>query len=295
MSSMEYVMERVESTLSRMDTIDDVETIAGFPVVVGKKENPFKRGFQDSKLQLEARLSAAGIEPLAVVPSAWWDSIVSRSGLIDVDPSQKYEFRMPVGYSDRLISLRNRLSIGVGAMIGSGVLVGAYVGSFVFGASLAAPLFAAFPAIAIGAATTALAYRLVFRAEVVARIFSWRGRLVRDVLSRRRGYDSGSPVDFTFPTPPGDVVEVLKKVRDAELNVRVAAEPAAFSFSVDPVLYVASKMTDRIIELREARARAMADPIIYVRIGEAVAVLAQFGDFPIEKRVVDSVVGLERS
>jgi hypothetical protein len=100
-------------------------------------------------------------------------------------------------------------------------------------------------------------------------------------------------VTITFPEPPADVVEVLRRVKATDLSVRVASEPSALSLSTDPILYVADSLTRRDVEMRESRARAGADPIVYVRLGEAVAILAQFGDFPIEKRVIDSVIARE--
>lgn len=41
---------------------------------------------------------------------------------------------------------------------------------------------------------------------------------------------------------------------------------------------------------REQRA-IRRDPILYLSMGSAVAIIGQFGDFPIEKEIVDRVAG----
>lgn len=287
MSSIGYVRERVDEALSRMGTVDDVEVISGFPVRTGKKENPFVRGFQDSRIQLEARLRAKGVEPMAVVPLSWWDEIVSRSGLVDVDTTARYEFRIDLDLIGRIVSLRNALAGAIGVGTGLATIGAAYTIGGMPALTVAAGL-----SILPGAGATWAAVRYLLRAETMVRAFDMRGGLLPRVLFRsEKKWPEGEPVEITFPPPPADVVEVLRKTAETGFDVRVAAERSAVAFSIDPVLYVADQITRREIILRERRARVAADPIVYVRLGEAVAILAQFGDFPIEKRVIDSVVG----
>lgn len=92
---------------------------------------------------------------------------------------------------------------------------------------------------------------------------------------------------LVLPVPPADVAAILLKC--AGLPLKVAAVAEAISFKETP-----SELLRREVARREAEARRreaiMADPIVYVEHETAVAVIAQFGDFPIEQEVVDAVV-----
>ncbi len=89
------------------------------------------------------------------------------------------------------------------------------------------------------------------------------------------GVDGGTTaISVQFPKPPSDVAEVLKKAGDMNLYVSVAADPAAITLNRDEIVR-------RIQDFA-------ADPVIYVVSGDMVAILAQFGDFPDEKDVVEA-------
>lgn len=117
-----------------------------------------------------------------------------------------------------------------------------------------------------------------------------------------RSYDRTTMIRVGFPEPPLDVQQVLHKARKLEL--KVAAVPEAILFAEDPVPVVArhlKKIEDakeqdrkqveaRRRELEEARKRALRyDPIIYTEFGTAAAVIAQFGDFAIEKKIIEAI------
>lgn len=91
-------------------------------------------------------------------------------------------------------------------------------------------------------------------------------------------------VQLVMPIPPADVADTLLKARDLDLKVATVAE--AIAFKETP-----AEIYDRMAVVREARAKALRDdPIIYFEQGCAVAIVAQFGDFPVEKEVVDRIV-----
>jgi hypothetical protein len=102
-------------------------------------------------------------------------------------------------------------------------------------------------------------------------------------------------VGIRLPTPPEDVVETLKKIAVLP-GIKVAAEPGAVGFSKSPTEIIAERMREEWEEEAREAARIRAlDPIIYLEEGPAVAIVAQFGDFPMEKALVDAVVSRQIS
>jgi len=94
---------------------------------------------------------------------------------------------------------------------------------------------------------------------------------------------------LVLPDPPADVVATLVKAADAKVPMKVAAVADAVSFKESP-----SQIAGNYIAEQEAIARRLRDdPIIYTELPHATAILAQFGDFPIERELVDRVVSAE--
>ncbi len=97
-----------------------------------------------------------------------------------------------------------------------------------------------------------------------------------------------------LPTPPADVVATLLKARTLALNV--AAVPEAVRFVQSPTeLYTSATVNPQDEWARRQGYADYADwvkrdPIVFHDHGTASAIIAQFGDFPIEKEVVDMVV-----
>ncbi|MCI0566279.1 hypothetical protein L0Y46_03725 [bacterium] len=87
------------------------------------------------------------------------------------------------------------------------------------------------------------------------------------------GRDTGSDiVTVRFPEPPADVVEVLDRARGEGYRINVATVPRAIGLDYEGISY--------------GVAQKLVDPVIYVRECGMVAVLAQFGDFKVEKKVI---------
>src|SRR6185312_897478 len=100
---------------------------------------------------------------------------------------------------------------------------------------------------------------------------------------------------FRFNLPPASeqVKAVLLKLRDEDL--RVASVPEALEI---PRLYqAAANMADHtwqvLIDARKQARRerwaAIRDPVFYLEDNGVVAIIAQYGDFPIEKELIDRV------
>jgi hypothetical protein len=92
---------------------------------------------------------------------------------------------------------------------------------------------------------------------------------------------------LVMPVPPPEVAEVLLKAKGLDLKVATVAE--AIAFKETP-----SELYRRVRSAEEARARWLRDdPIVYFEVGTATAIIAQFGDFPIEQEVVARVLAAE--
>lgn len=104
---------------------------------------------------------------------------------------------------------------------------------------------------------------------------------------RNHGYQVEATL--VLPPPPADVAEILCKAVKLSTAIKVAAVAEAISFAESPFDLLDRHRKD----LEEDRLRELArqsDPIVYTEYGTATAVIAQFGEFPIEKEVVDAVV-----
>lgn len=115
-----------------------------------------------------------------------------------------------------------------------------------------------------------------------------------------RTYYYSTPIaQLQLPDPPADVAAILRKARFMVLTV--AAEPAAIGFAQTPAQIVnRSRQLAADARYSDAWARRrgyndMADwvarcPIISTDHGNATAIIAQFGNFPIEKALVDATI-----
>lgn len=88
-----------------------------------------------------------------------------------------------------------------------------------------------------------------------------------------------------LPQPPADVAAKLIATTNAGLKLKVAAEAGAIGFKES-----LGDLRKQALSEEARRIAAMADPIIYTEEGTATAIIAQFGDFPIERAVVEAVV-----
>lgn len=99
---------------------------------------------------------------------------------------------------------------------------------------------------------------------------------------------------LVLPDPPEAVAAILCKAQ--KLGLKVAAVAEAISFVETPSEIV--KRSNVSAKDLWAQARGYADhadwvkrdPIVTAEYGSATAIIAQFGDFPIEKEVVDAVL-----
>lgn len=71
------------------------------------------------------------------------------------------------------------------------------------------------------------------------------------------------------------------------LNVAAVPEAIRFDQSISSIFF------SHVIEQVRYEEALRRDPIVYVEQSPATAILAQFGDFPIERELVDRVVAAQ--
>ncbi len=104
---------------------------------------------------------------------------------------------------------------------------------------------------------------------------------------------SGPQATLILPDPPTDVAEILVKAQ--ALPLTVAAVPEAIRFAETTTEMIAASSHPKDLWAQEQGYADYADwvkrdPIIFTNHGSATAVIAQFGEFPIEQQIVDAAV-----
>lgn len=121
----------------------------------------------------------------------------------------------------------------------------------------------------------------------------WKGFLERMFPSGASGApnEDGWKATLVLPEPPADVAEVLIKAQP--LKLQVAAVPEAIRFAETPTELLNQNPKDAWAQAQGYEDYAdwlKRDPIVFTEHGTASAIIAQFGDFPIEQEVLDTVV-----
>ena len=106
--------------------------------------------------------------------------------------------------------------------------------------------------------------------------------------------NSGLKVKVKFPKPPQSVKETLLKVHKANLKTMLTADKGAIKLETDVFALLLSKVKEEQKKAAEFERRRLAilaaDPIIWIQEGSCVAIIAQYGNFPVEKKVVEQVL-----
>lgn len=256
--------------------------------------------FSRSRGVLREKLERAKITPLATIPKTAFDHICSRSGLFRLTPDKDGTITVSLAAVDKIEKdvdfnvetitilgwlLTTILGAVIGAVISSPDLGSRFAGGFlgligsgIIGGGIIWPMIHAilkpnFRQNAIRQFTNRP------HAEILKDLFP-------DGMNPKPAKEGVGKTTLILPTPPEDVARILIKAR--EFSLQVAAVPDAISFAESPEQIIRKEIGKR----EEARRleRLLADPIIYLEYGNAVAVIAQFGDFPIEQSIVNEVV-----
>jgi hypothetical protein len=252
-------------------------------------------GYRDNALTLRKKLEGVGVTPLAVITTTAWNALVDKAGLFILVPDRYGCVFISHDLVRKLRGNANIRSHGWLALFPPAIIL-AIIGQFFEWSFEPAMLWTC---AAAGLAT--LVAGVVAITEVESKRSKARYRravvnylathdwpqVLRDLL-RGNGY-GGQPVHITLPDPPIDVADILCRLPRTELTVHIAAEAGAISLK-HGLKDVFDEAYDGLLAHEEALRK---DPIIYVQQGMAVAIVAQFGDFPIERALIDDVLASE--
>lgn len=256
--------------------------------------------------ELRVKLMEAGVVPLAILPAKAWYELCDRSGLYLLFPNKHGGVALN---SDVVQRLRAESATLVDWC------VGVVVGFLVTAASYASLSYSSMDASVLATmalALGALAMWVGVRASCVllkdrrfarnARDYlasrSW-AEVLADLAPSRRIYGGNDwhQTKLELPAPPVSVAEILIRAQRGGLTLRIAAEADAVSFQGG----VEKMLGDEYRRMLRAEEAIRRDPIVFIDYGgkqatyvdnsAVIAVIAQFGDFPIEQKVLNEVVG----
>ena len=217
--------------------------------------------FQNDRAYLVRRLAEHGVTPLAVLPGEAWDAICRNAGL----------YRLHVD-SDGDVQVGTRTHINDMA---NGIQATKWITAIVAFATLivAGCVWSSLDML-LGAAPVAVATWFLAR-ELLVFMCSRMRVLFPDGHS---GSGGQFRVKVELPQPPAEVSAILARVADMSSSLSVAVHPKAVKVSHTAFRRLIQENT------------TPADPIVYFRGTSAVAVIAQYGDFPIEREAVEKAI-----
>ena len=131
--------------------------------------------------------------------------------------------------------------------------------------------------------------------EVMRRLFEARGvQPPAADVTRQASPVNGKMYELMLPVPPQDVQQTLIKL--AQFDLKTVAVYGAMDFvgGVEPVLKEARRdHLDREARVQDRVNWMLHDPIVYIERGPVTAVIAQFGPFPVEQKIVDMIQATE--
>lgn len=266
--------------------------------------------YANARACMAASCREKGVEPLAIISSKVWGMLCQKSGVVQLgsvaDSVVKLNPRKfwDKDLKDKASNLNFLLGMLPGAALGWTVFsfimwVCAYNGHYPYDAmtytvsGIFLALLSIVPGLISGAISDdtgmmrrpalALAYRKAMNRKN-------KPETMRKLLEQDRDYTLRT-YGFVLPPAPKDLQKKLLKLRQETLLV--ASVPEAIHV---PQLYGTFKEISgqfwhaHIEERRHLRLLALQnDPIFYLEENGMVAIIAQYGDFPIEKKLIDEV------
>lgn len=268
--------------------------------------------YENDQALLSEKLAKASVKALAFLPAKSWDKIREDSGLYTfhnqnangtVNTSLKAD-----SFADTLarkISKKEEVAHG-DLLIPALILITSAVSqyfivdklfmlsgwwwalSFVAGTIMSMALFITSYSSFIGSASLALKKEIKSAGGLINML--WPDKTEPDHYRD----DSRLRVNVKFPEAPEDVKQTLLKAYRAGIKTTLTTDASAICLETDVFALLLSKTKSEYKSVqdfkRELEARLQADPIIWVQEGSCVAFIAQYGDFPIEKAVIDKVL-----
>jgi hypothetical protein len=296
------VNDRISSGNDNLQFDETDICIGGFRVPDAKKREAVmaqrKRqidNYNETRSALEQKLAGLDVKPLAILPTKIWKRICEESGLYRFTPNAFSMVPVNTSFLKRFQFAALILSITLWGGIAAGEITRIIL--FTKHASTINNV-ATFILLAATVVTVVVFTNIEPNGFIkvdgwitcqLTRILDWwPHKWVMKMFFPDRENVATSTVlaPIEFPTPPAKVVAILQRIASLRPSVAVVAE--GFQFTAPP-----SKILRKQVENHtQRRIRAWAerpDPIIYVEHGHVTAIVAQFGDFPIEREIVQRV------
>lgn len=269
--------------------------------------------FRADKTLVEQKLRMHEVMPIAVLPLTAWDQLCNRTKLFRFSPKDnavRISASIMEGATqktreaeDPLAAARYKQQRRVHLPIGlAGITVGiAWLAGFLpyggLGFVLAAANFITWGLRALGVEDGSFLGPRKDREATMIRdlvkqyqedeslfIHLWPG--YKEPENSKQGREL--KVHIALPTPPPEIEQKLIRAERARLPLHIAVVGEAIALRDDVASIFIGERTRQLTEMTWAR--FLSDPIVYVIEGSAVAVLAQFGNFPIEHEVMREVI-----
>lgn len=316
------VMRRAKSARAKIIAGLEVDDIAAGEreVEAGRRDRLRDvRDYEDCCEVLGEKLEKAGVSPLAFLPKAAWNRICSDAGLYQLEPDSngKIPGNMKRLYESYVLQWEEKRSIlengwfsvlfflcALVLVTGLCVITGwGWMHGWVLGLILG--VISGFIAVAIGekvGKTRAKAnqFRSMSEQKQIFDQLPHRDKVASFFGIGEIPSEDKMLIGITLAQPPIDVADVLLiTTQSFTLKVAVAPEAIGFKRSFSQMFLDdhARRCKKDPGQSQDQRAvlpvHAGLGPIVYIEGGRAVAILAQFGEFPIEQSVIDQVVNGE--
>ncbi len=294
-------------SIAGLEVVSNTARDAEVDPISGERMDKLLRYRTDRSLVMQ-KLERVGVKPLAVLPLTAWEFICNESGLFRFLPEgdrvrlgtdggnivelawdrardeARAKMKEPYPMQGILQFLSAMVAIGsffAGYYFESWWLVGGMLvtGSVMF--SFCAPDTMPDDAILKPAAARHM--------RALIQEWSEDGSLAKHLWPDFHEMAKGVQVRILLPDPPQEVQEILVAAERARLPMHIAVVGDAIAFKENP----ADALLKAHEQWKAEQRKLQQDPIAYVIEGTAVAIVSQFGDFPVERAVVSRVINSE--
>lgn len=256
--------------------------------------------YVEDRATLKKKLAGIDIKPKAFLSRKMWDQICKESGLYQMTPErQTNKIMVSVPHSEieatgglALILPILLLCYGLGLYYCFGIW-GAFGPDWKIAESIGALIgslaTATLPAVLLSGLILSNLEASNFSIWLYMKITSYEKQIANLFSDKTETGWTRTDAKVILPQPPEPVLQNLTKLfklTDHEVSVAAVADAIAFEGGL-------KKIYSKGMAEEKMRRQIAADPIIYVRNGSAVAIIDQFGDFPIEKETVEKCMTAE--
>ncbi len=265
--------------------------------------------FQKDSKSLRARLIKAKVTPIAVLPFAAWERLCDKSGLFRFQPDDQGRVRIStrvtteakaqaIKYSPWHLNpgwawLVPPLAIALAIYLYSSGIVTDGAALFLL-ALFGTVVLTAVAGVALDVKREGARKNLeinLIRSKVNAseQEGSLPDLLWPNLKEPPETKENKATIAISLPEPPEDIQKILVTAEKAGFDLQLAVVGDAITIRENVTDILLNEQRRQEAEERQ-RAQEARDPIVYIIEGSAVAVIAQYGDFPIEKEVIQEVV-----